>query len=271
MPFIHNKSLRRIARSVPGLSAASRFLLKPLLLHRGVAELDYPRAKIRIRADTKAIVQLRLRPLAKEPWTVGWIERNLREGDVLYDIGANIGAYSLIAAKAVSAPVQIVAIEPAYASYASLCENIVLNDVGDRITALPIVLAERNRLGSLNYADVSAGAALHTLEADGGEGYRQPVLVYSLDELLKLFELPAPTLIKLDVDGSEAAVLRGARETLRRPELRSLVVEVETPTSEEVLKELDAAGFTLAERIDDRFGEPLPGIWYGIFERPVVS
>jgi hypothetical protein len=94
-------------------------------------------------------------------------------------------------------------------------------------------------------------------------------LVYSLDSLIGMFSLPTPTLIKLDVDGSEAAVLAGARETLRRPELRSLVVEVETATTDVVVSELASAGFVLSCRIDDRFGEPLPGIWYGIFERPI--
>lgn len=269
MPFVHNRRLRRIARSVPGLAAVSRRLLRPFLLRRGTAELDYPRARIVIRTDTEQIVHSRLRPLAKEPWTVSWIERNLRENDVLYDIGANIGAYALIAAKAITGPVRIVAIEPGFANFASLCENIVLNGVGERVTALPIVLGERTRLGSLNYADVSAGAALHTLDGEGDGGYRQAVLIYGLDDLLRTFDLPAPTLVKLDVDGSEAAVLAGARETLRRPELRSVVVEVENATSEDVLAALDEAGLVLVERVDDRHGEPLPGIWYGIFERPI--
>src|ERR671932_123659 len=58
----------------------------------------------------------RLRPVAKEPWTVRWLERSLRDGDVLYDVGANVGAYSLIAA---ALGAQVVAIEPAYANYAA--------------------------------------------------------------------------------------------------------------------------------------------------------
>lgn len=267
VPFVHNKRLRQLARSIPGLRTAHRFVLARLLLGRGVAELDYPGARIRIRTNTKAIVHSRIRPVAKEPWTVAWIESNLRNGDVLYDIGANIGAYSLIAAKAGPKDVTIVAIEPGYANYATLCENIILNGLGEAVTALPVVLSEQNRLGFFSYADVTAGAALHSLDGEESFAYRQPVLVYSLDSLIGMFSLPAPTLIKLDVDGSEADVLAGARETLRRPELRSLVVEVEAAATDVVVSELVSAGFVLSGRIDDRFGEPLPGIWYGIFDR----
>ncbi len=258
-----------MGRTIPGLQPAYRFLQARLIPFRGVAELAYPGARIRIRADTKAIVHSRLRPVAKEPWTVKWIEDNLRDGDVLYDIGANVGAYSLIAAKSGPTGITVVAIEPGYANFASLCENIVLNTLGDVVTALPVVLGEETRLGSLSYQDVSAGAALHAVDTAEASAYRQPVLVYNLDELIRTFSLPAPTLIKLDVDGSEAAVLAGARETLRRPELRSLVVEVETATTELVMSELEAAGFVRSERIDERYGQPLPGIWYGVFERPV--
>lgn len=267
MPFVQNKRLRALGRSIPGAAALHHAFLRTVVMRRGVAELDYPGARLRILADTDAIVGLRLRPVAKEPWTVEWIERNVRPGDVLYDIGANVGAYSLIAARVAGGEATVVAVEPAYASYASLCGNVVLNGLGDAILPMPLVLGEATRLGSLTYRDVSAGAAVHELDSGRPGAYRQPVLVYALDDLLERFELPAPTLVKLDVDGAEATVLAGARRTLARPELRSLVVEIETDVSDAVLAETEAAGFSLVRRVDDRYGEPLPGVWYGIFER----
>jgi FkbM family methyltransferase len=267
VPFVHNRRLRRVGRSIPGLLTVYRFVLARVLLRRGSAALDYRGARIRIGTTTKAIVHSRLRPVTKEPWTVRWLERNVRDGDVLYDIGANVGAYSLIAASLGRTGLRVVAIEPGYANYASLCGNIVLNALGETVTALPVVLAEQDRLGFFSYTDVSAGAALHSAGPSASSTYRQPVLVYGLDSLIATFGLPAPTLVKLDVDGGEAAVLAGARATLRRTELRSLIVEVETDATDAVLAELAAAGFVATDRIDERFGEPLPGIWYGIFDR----
>jgi len=264
--LIRNKRLRSAGRIVPGLSSVYHFVLKKALIARGVATLDYPGAKLYVKATSEEIVHLRLRPVAKEPWTVEWIERSLRAGDAFYDIGANVGDYALIAAAIGGPESRIVAIEPAYANYASLCDNVQLNGFADRIVPLPVVLGEAARLGALSYRDTTAGAAIHTLDGDGG-AYDQPVLVFSLDDLVDRFELPRPALIKLDVDGAEGAVLAGATSVLRDPALRSLLVEVEEAATAEVLERTAAAGLQLTQRIDERYGEQLPGVWYGIFER----
>jgi FkbM family methyltransferase len=232
-----------------------------------VARLDYPGAPVRVRVHTDRIVHSRLHPNAKEPWTVSWLERNLGAGDVLYDVGANVGAYALIAAAFSRGVAHVVAFEPGYANYSALCDNVLLNGFADSITPLPVVLGETTRLGTFSYSETVAGAALQELDAPGAAVYKQPVLVHALDDLLEWFALPQPTLIKLDVDGAEAAVLRGARRTLERPQLRSLVVEVANEVTDDVTAALDGAGFRLAQRITQRLGEPLPGIWYGVFDR----
>src|SRR5579862_9056307 len=71
--------------------------------------LDYERAPLRIVASAYR----RQATAAKEPFTVEWIEQSLRGGGVLYDVGANVGGYSLIAA-AQNPSVRVVAFEPAY-------------------------------------------------------------------------------------------------------------------------------------------------------------
>jgi FkbM family methyltransferase len=268
MRLRRNPRLRALARALPGLSPAYHAVRKGFIQRRGIAHLDYVEGGIRIRSRTREIVNLRLHPLRKEPWTVRWLERNLRPGDVLYDIGANVGVYSLIAAHVSQRQARIVAFEPAYGNYAELCENLLLNRVEDAVVPLPLVLGAERRLGSLSYRVTTPGAAMHTLDGAEPGAYRQPVLVYPLDDLVSLFDVPAPTLIKLDVDGSEAAVLEGAERTLRDPALRSLVVEVDVAQTDRVRELLDGAGFALVERHDDRDGVPLPDIWYGIFDRP---
>jgi FkbM family methyltransferase len=256
--------VRDVARSIPGLSRAYWGTRRELLLRRGHAPVDF--RDVRLRVTTREIVEKRLHPRAKEPWTVEWLERSVRDGDVVYDIGANVGAYALIAARLADA--RVVAFEPASANYEALCGNVVLNGLGERIVPLPVVLAESTRLAELGSADMAAGAT-HSLAADGASGYRQPVLAFALDELIASFALPQPTLVKLDVDGAEAAVLDGARGTLARPELRSVLVEVDDAQTDAVRERIEAAGFGLAARFDERDGEPLPGIWYGVFERGV--
>lgn len=261
-----NEHVRNLARRVPGLSRAYWSTRRRLVIRRGHAPLDYAGAPLRIRATTREIVEKRLHPRAKEPWTVDWLVQSIRPGDVVYDIGANVGAYSLIAATLAGGDVSVVAFEPAYANYEALCENVVLNRVADRVIPLPIVLAERTRLASLESAETVAGAT-HSLTDGAGPAYRQPVLAYALDDLIGTFGLPAPSLVKLDVDGAEVLVLDGARSTIAAPSLRSVLVEIDKTQSDAVQERLRAAGLTLTSRYDEREGQPLPDIWYGVFER----
>lgn len=263
---MHSPRLRAVARGIPGLSRAYWGTRVRIILRRGVATLDYPDARIRVHVDSPAIVRLRLGVVAKEPWTVAWLERELRDDDVLYDVGANVGAYSLIAA-AIRPKATVVAFEPGPANYAGLCRNVALNDRAGTIVPLPVGLAAETHLGALRLTDPAPGAADHVLDGDAGEGGDVPVLAYALDDVVETFRLPPPTLLKVDVDGSEDAVLAGAASALANPVLRSLIVEVDVGRTEAVLEILGRHGFVLASRVDERLGEPLPGVWYGVFVR----
>jgi FkbM family methyltransferase len=220
-----------------------------------------------VGVTSRAEILSRLRPAAKEPWTVRWLEEHVRDGDVVYDIGANVGPYTLIAAKLGR---RVVAIEPAYASFAALCENVIVNGVGEQVAPLAVTLGSRTRLGVFNYSDVESGAGLHS--ADDAPSllrgmrvaYRQPVLVYRLDDLVEQFSLERPNHLKLDVDGAELDVLRGAERILSSRELRSLMVEVNEDETDAVVGLLASHGLELRQRHDPT---TVHGHWYGLFVR----
>jgi FkbM family methyltransferase len=201
-----------------------------------------------IHLDVTSLGELgRLRPCAKEPETVGWLLSHRGRGAVLYDIGANVGAYSLIAAKSDPAT-RVVAFEPGYSTYPRLVENVTLNGLDDRVQALQVALGDRTGLSTFEYATTDPGAADHPGIVPGPSGRvatRHSVLCYRLDDLISSFDLPEPTLFKLDVDGAEVAVLRGAPATLAAPALVSVLVEVREGSQEarEVAEILGAAGF----------------------------
>jgi FkbM family methyltransferase len=226
-----------------------------------VAALDYGRARLVVNVASSAVAHSRLHPVAKEPWTVAWLEARVRGDDVLWDVGANVGGYSLIAAAAGAG--RVIAVEPSPSNFAALCDNVALNGLGATIVPLPVVLTGSTGLARLEHGDARPGAT-HRL-TDGDEGV--PTLGFALDDLLDRFALPAPTLLKLDVDGAEAQVVAGARATLARPELRSVLVEIEERSQDEVVAALAAARFALVERHAERDGVPLQGVWYGVFER----
>ena len=232
-----------------------------------LARIDYDGAEIVVGVTSRAEIMSRLRPNAKEPWTVRWIEESVRPGDVLYDVGANVGSYSLIAAAQPVENLRVVAVEPGYASYAALCDNVALNGFEETVTPLPVVLSDRTGLADLAYRSIEPGAAEHPPQAGASAVYRQPVLSFRIDDLVSQIGLPAPTLLKIDVDGAEAPVLAGAPLTLASPALRSVLVEIRRDLTQEILGLLDEAGLSLRSRVEERDGRPLNDVWYGIFER----
>lgn len=231
--------------------------------------LRYKRQTIWIMATTVFEQKYRVRAAAKEPWTIEWLEGHVKPGEVLYDIGANVGAFSLIAARQCRA--QVVAFEPGFANYARLCENIRLNKCDGEIIPLPWLLADTPGIRSFDYRSTEPGQSRHVMSADAWKpaaadatDYRQPMAAIPLDQAVALFGLPAPHHIKLDVDGAEAQVLAGAAATLRGTQLKSVLIEADAATWDAVTDHLRAAGLVLTKRHErDKPHAP----WYGLFER----
>jgi FkbM family methyltransferase len=138
------------------------------------------------------------------------LERFVRPGDTVIDGGANIGTHSIPLARMVGAEGRVLAFEPQRLVFQSLCANVALNSLANvdcRQQALGATLGEIvvPRLDPnvpYNFGGVELGQHVR--------GERVPVV--AIDSL----SLPACHLIKLDVEGMEEAVLRGASETIRR-------------------------------------------------------
>lgn len=223
-----------------------RLALRSALVYDG--HLDYPGASLRLDVETE-IERFRLTSCAKEPETVAWLDTSVRSGDTVYDIGSNIGAYSLIAAHLAGADGRCYAFEPGSSNFAKLVKNMFLNGFQDRMVPFNLGLAAETRLETLAYSNPSAGAAMHTFGADAPSG-GQTVVAYRLDAFVETFGLRSPNLLKVDVDGSEVAVLEGAGTLLAQEELRSILVEVEEgrPETEQIVSLLASHGFDVAEK-----------------------
>lgn len=78
----------------------------------------------------------------------------------------------------------------------------------------------------------------------------QTVLSYRLDDFVRQFQLPMPTHMKIDVDGSELLILQGAASVLARPQLRSILLEVDDTHKDasEILSLLERHGFAIHSR-----------------------
>lgn len=165
----------------------------------------------------------------KEPETIDWLRENLRDGDVFYDIGANIGLYSLYAAK-LRPGSRVFAFEPENHNFGNLCGNILLNRVTN-ITPCFFPLSSCEGFAPFYVYDLQPGGALHSLGRPSPLREEPPLLTtgtlaVSIDALVSRHGLPAPNLIKLDVDGNEEQILDGAAAALASSSLRSILVEV---------------------------------------------
>jgi FkbM family methyltransferase len=168
---------------------------------------------------------------SKEPETIEWID-TFAENDVLWDIGANIGLYSLYAAVARKA--KVLAFEPAAANYALINRNIELNGLDGAVTAYCLAFSDAKRLNELNMQNSGfgeAGSSFGTAVDDTGAmftpKFRQGMLGYSVDRFIDEFDPPFPNHIKIDVDGIEDRIIDGARRTLADARLRTVSIELD--------------------------------------------
>ena len=166
-----------------------------------------------------------------EPGTLSWIESFSSE-DVFYDIGANVGIYSLYAAKKMA--VKSIAFEPNPFSYGVLAKNIGLNKICDKVIPLTIAVGEKTGQATFGLSGMEAGSVGNAIAEtkNAGEAMLLGILSMSLDDLIDTFSLPSPTHIKLDVDGVEPGILLGAKNTISQQSLHSVLIEFMTHDKE---------------------------------------
>ena len=198
-----------------------------------------------------------------EPDMVEWLKTTVMTGDVLWDIGANVGAYSILAAK-LCPGARVVSFEPFIPNFAHLWENIVLNEVTANVVPVCAGLSDQTAPTALSIKDPRAGSAGHQVGQMDGK-LSQAVIAIRGDDLRTHLGLASPTLLKLDIDGLEVAAVEGLRETLRTPGLREVMIEIEQGKSEGPVQTLcEAAGF---RRVPNPLTAPTNGVFNARFTK----
>lgn len=186
---------------------------------------------------------------------------HLHPGDVFYDIGANVGFFTLIAARLVGPRGRVVAFEPVTANAAAIRRNIALNHFTN-ITVIEAAVSDHEGEEDLLVTDHGGGAALTSAKAPpahpGSSHTAVRTATTTIDGLLAREEIPAPVMVKIDVEGAELEVLRGMPETMRRIRPK-IVCEVDDASPEkleprlrEVQEVLEPAGYAV-ERLDPAY------------------
>lgn len=167
----------------------------------------------------------------KEPLTLNWIDKFIKDGRIFFDVGANIGVFSIYAALR-HPTLKVFAFEPEYSNLHLLKENLVNNNLFKRISPFSIGLDKKCGLSYLNVQDPTPGAALHTVSEAvihvTREGkkvlFREGIVVCSLDQFCEYLGV-YPNFMKIDVDGTEREILEGGIKTFSSSEFQSLIIE----------------------------------------------
>ncbi|MFW6120097.1 MAG: FkbM family methyltransferase [Petrotogales bacterium] len=137
---------------------------------------------------------------------------NIKSCNVFYDVGSYIGLYSL-SALSHRKDVTVISIDPDPKNCESLEKNIIFNKFDNNSVIICAALSDKDGNIEFSFSGKSGGSSGHVKRSSESETVRR-VCSYKLDTLIQKKRLPAPELIKIDVEGYEANVLRGMENTI---------------------------------------------------------
>ena len=230
------------------------FRLKRLVSNlNSTQKLDYPGKDIEIYVDTPREYYTRSHSCQKEPGTIQWLEKHIKPGTVFYDVGANIGAYTLVAG---ALGAKVFAFEPAFQNFNQCNRNITLNGMDSNVSLFPVAFSTQTKIANFKYIEMTPGTSRCYYNEEGSYHLNIPpvvekaTIILSLDSFLEIFNLPEPEMLKIDVDGGERDVINGAKQTMKNTTLKSIQIEVdETERPADDIKELiQSYGFKLTSQ-----------------------
>jgi len=170
----------------------------------------------------------------QEKPTQDWLRENVREGDLVYNVGAHIGWYVVFLQKLGA---EVTAFEPEPINFAELVKNSRLNG---KATLYPAAVSNRNGWADFYVTDTKAGNASGYL--DTYEVEKNTAVGDTKVPLMTLSDLPSPDILLIDVDGGEIDVLEGAN----LENTRAVIVEVAQSTEASVNYLLEGKGLYLS-------------------------
>ena len=163
----------------------------------------------------------RYRQLSWNPEEYRAFRGAVRPGHVVVDAGANVGSYTLLFAMWAGASGRVIAFEPAPDAREGLRQHVKLNGLADRVEIIPVALS--STLGSVRFhSDGASGANAIAAAGDRADAPAIEVETTTIDVFCETHRV-RPDVVKIDVEGAELDVIRGARRVLARPGLQAFV------------------------------------------------
>ena len=201
---------------------------------------------------------------ANEPEILDWIDsfKKNKGKIVFWDIGANIGLYSLYAAK-VHKKISVFSFEPSIKNLLSLLKNILINKLFNKINIINNPISNTSLvLENMFEKSLDEGAALNyfnTNRDNEGKNHTNKIsyklLSLNIDELIERKSIEIPNYIKIDVDGNEHLILKGANKTLNNKKIKEIYIEINQKYSQQkktILSILKRKKFKVAKKFQKK-------------------
>ena len=168
---------------------------------------------------------------------------------IFFDIGANVGMYSIYAA--MISKVKVYSFEPESNNFNALIENIISNNLMSVINAYPIAISDTSGFTSLYLSTFETGSSHHMVDKKLDHNLKkvayknkQGVFKSSLDEIIHNWQFPVPNYLKIDVDGIENIIVKNSTFLLKSVELESILIEINRNRDEdtEIISILEKKG-----------------------------
>ena len=197
-----------------------------------IENLQYENKEIKFYTPTKKTAGRVSKIFRKEPITITWMS-NIKENEIVIDIGENVGMYTLMSC--IGRGAIVYGFEPEAANYNLLQQNIRLNNASEKIQSYCAGVLDYDGYSFLNIAkdrDVGPGGSCHSVEEQVNFDlspmnviFKQGINVIKLDTFCEKMKIK-PDHIKIDVDGLEHRVINGAIESIKNS--KTVIVELNT-------------------------------------------
>lgn len=249
-PNFFIKALRWIAKftiSVFGLNSNSRLMVEIQQMLDPTISIKLPSGEDLIFCTGHGRLVWRAKTLlTEEEEIIRWID-SFNKDDIFYDIGANVGNYSLYATK--TKGIKVYAFEPEINNVQLLYANLYKNGLSQQCVPLPLACDRETKIKPFYIREFTKGGAINSigrksifLENDK-DMFIQDTLCMKVDDAVKFFCIPLPTKVKIDVDTNELNVIEGMDKTL--DQVKEIYIELYTQFDEhkKVIHILEQKGF----------------------------
>ena len=239
----------------------SGFLLFLYRIKGGYTEVKVRGLPIRIAVDNWRTLKRAKTYSVKEPDTLDWLD-SFEPDSCYFDLGANIGQYSLYPVKKYRNRIHVYAFEPQSINYYLLNKNIYLNKLGNNISSYCIAISGKSEFSKLYIPKfIPGGNRSQFGEEDIGNmknptTHIQGMFGVTLDDLCSTWDFPLPNYIKIDVDGIEIPIIKGAMNVLNNHTVKSVIVELGTDEEQkEAVTLMRHAGLDVKLKTTRNWGE----------------